>query len=154
MHLNSESLSVCISFYRMSQQKRLVFWEVKLSVILILFLEEYKLWSSSLCSFLQPPVTSFLFGRVPRLRVRFRNKLIFLRWEVVSPTPNFQTGGPSLVGCPRLLIQYICSYPPYLEGVSSIRNLRTRLYKLLDCIYPRSVLLRDQFWKHWQYSTA
>jgi hypothetical protein len=26
-----------------------------------------------------------------------------------------------------LLIEYIRSYPPYLEGVSSIRNLRTRL---------------------------
>jgi hypothetical protein len=28
-------------------------------VILIILDEEYKLWSSSLCSFLQPPVTSF-----------------------------------------------------------------------------------------------
>jgi hypothetical protein len=49
----------------------------------------------------------------------------FLRW-VVSPTPNPQAGGPPLVGCPRLLVQYIRSYPPKLEGVSSIRNLRTR----------------------------
>jgi hypothetical protein len=36
-----------------------------------------------------------------------------------------QAGGPPPVGCPRLLIQYIRSYPPYLEAVSSIRNLRT-----------------------------
>jgi hypothetical protein len=41
------------------------------------------------------------------------------------PTPNPQTGGPPPVGCPRLLIEYILSYPPYLEGVSSIHNLRT-----------------------------
>jgi hypothetical protein len=47
----------------------------------------------------------------------------FLWWGDVSPMPNPQAGGPSLVGCPRLLIQYICSYPPYLEA---IRNLRTR----------------------------
>jgi hypothetical protein len=40
--------------------------------------------------------------------------------------PNPQDGGPPLFCCPRVLIQYICSYPPYLEGVSSIRNLRTR----------------------------
>jgi hypothetical protein len=40
--------------------------------------------------------------------------------------PNPQAGGPPLVGCPRLLIQYIRSYPPYLEGDPSIRNLRTR----------------------------
>ncbi|KAJ4427260.1 hypothetical protein ANN_24878 [Periplaneta americana] len=42
------------------------------------------------------------------------------------PSPNPQAGGPPLIGCPRLLIQYIRSYPPYLEAVSSIRNLRTR----------------------------
>jgi hypothetical protein len=43
-------------------------------------------------------------------------------WWVVSPTANHPAGGPPLVGSPRLLIQYICSYPPYLEAVSSIRN--------------------------------
>ena len=37
----------------------------------------------------------------------------FLRWGVISTSPNPQTGGPSLVGCPRLLIQYIRSYLPY-----------------------------------------
>ena len=37
----------------------------------------------------------------------------FLRWEVVSASPNPQYGGPPLVGCPWLLIQYIPSYPPY-----------------------------------------
>jgi len=46
--------------------------------------------------------------------------------RVVSPPPNPQAGGPPTVGCPRLLIQYIRSYPPYLEAVSSIRNPRTR----------------------------
>jgi hypothetical protein len=63
---------------------------------------------------------------IPRPFVTFRNVFPFLRWGVVSPPPNPQAGGPPLVGCPRLIIQYIRSYPPYLEAFSSIRNLRTR----------------------------
>jgi len=35
-----------------------------------------------------------------------------LRWRIVSPSPNIQTGGPPLTGCPWLLFQYIRSYPP------------------------------------------
>jgi hypothetical protein len=41
----------------------------------------------------------------------------FLTWfftgRVVSTSPNPQAGGPTLVGCPRLLIPFIRSYPPY-----------------------------------------
>jgi hypothetical protein len=57
--------------------------------------------------------------------VTFRNKLIFTR-GIVSPTPDPQAEGSPHVGSPRLLIQYIRSYPPYLEAGFSIRNLRTR----------------------------
>jgi hypothetical protein len=49
----------------------------------------------------------------------------FLWLGVVSPSPKPQTGGPLLVGCLWLLIQYICSYLPRLEAVSSIHNLKT-----------------------------
>jgi hypothetical protein len=44
-------------------------------------------------------------------------------WWVQIPNPR--TGGSPRVGCPRLIIQYIRSYPPYLEAVSSTRYLRT-----------------------------
>ena len=37
----------------------------------------------------------------------------FLLWGLVSTSPIPQAGGPPLVGCPQLLIQYIRSYPPY-----------------------------------------
>jgi hypothetical protein len=46
--------------------------------------------------------------------------------KYVSPSPNLQAGGPHLVCSPRLCMQYIRSYSPYLEAVSSIRNPRTR----------------------------
>ena len=36
----------------------------------------------------------------------------FSRGGVVSASPNPQAVGPPLVGCPRLLIQFIRSYPP------------------------------------------
>jgi hypothetical protein len=39
--------------------------------------------------------------------------MCFLRRGVVSTSPNPQAGGPPLVGCLRLLIQFIHSYPPY-----------------------------------------
>ena len=39
--------------------------------------------------------------------------IYFLRRGVVSTSSNPQAGGPPLVGCSRLLIQFIHSYPPY-----------------------------------------
>jgi hypothetical protein len=76
--------------------------------------------------FLGLPSGLFPSGSVPRLCVVIRNKYRVLRWELLAPAPNPQAGGPPTVGCPRLLIRYIRSYPPYLEAVSSIRNPRTR----------------------------
>jgi hypothetical protein len=49
---------------------------------------------------------------------------IFLRRGITTPLPKIQDGGSPLFG-PGLLIQYIRSYPPYLE-VFSTQNLRTR----------------------------
>ena len=37
----------------------------------------------------------------------------FVKRGVVSTSPNPQAGWQPLVGCPRLLIQYIRRYPPY-----------------------------------------
>jgi hypothetical protein len=71
-----------------------------------------------------PYLRWFIQRILPRSFVTFRIKFIFLLWVV--PTPNPQAWGPPLVGSPRLLIQYIRNYLPYLEAVSSNRNLRTR----------------------------
>ena len=77
-------------------------------------------WARSI-QYISPHPTSWRSRRmrlIPRLLWIFRNINNFLRWEVVSTSPNPQAGGPSHVGCPRLLIQCIRSYPPYLEAVS------------------------------------
>jgi hypothetical protein len=42
-----------------------------------------------------------------------RNKTSFYGEELSHISPNSQAVGPPFVGCPRLLIQYIRSYPPY-----------------------------------------
>jgi hypothetical protein len=57
--------------------------------------------------------------------VTFHNMLDYLRWGVVGLSPNPEAEEPPLFDCPRLLIQYIRSCPPYLEADSSIRNLKT-----------------------------
>jgi hypothetical protein len=62
----------------------------------------------------------------PKFLVIFCNKLIFYDEEFITSRPTPKTWGPHLVCCPRLLIQYIRHYPPYLEGIFSIRNLKTR----------------------------
>lgn len=41
-----------------------------------------------------------------------------------TPAQTPQTGGPPLLGCSPLFIQYIRRYTPYVEAFSSIRYLR------------------------------
>jgi hypothetical protein len=55
----------------------------------------------------------------------FFNKIVFIVWSCQTPA-NSKDGGCPLVGCPRLLIKQIHSYPPYLKAVSCIRNPRMR----------------------------
>jgi len=46
---------------------------------------------------------------------------------VFSTLPNSQAGGSPLVGCPRLLIQHIRSYPHILGGTAVAQWLRRLL---------------------------
>jgi hypothetical protein len=59
-------------------------------IILFIHGEEYKSWSSSLCSFLHPPVTSSLFGPNILLSNLFSNTLCLcsflnVRYQVSHP---------------------------------------------------------------------
>jgi hypothetical protein len=62
-------------------------------------------WGSSL-----PPEYFVSRGSISTLVIL---NIRFLRRGVVSTSPNPQARGPPLVGCPRLLIQFIRSCPPY-----------------------------------------
>jgi hypothetical protein len=53
----------------------------------------------------------------PRHFKTFRNNRKIFTVRGCGPTPNPKAGGPPLVGCQRLLIQYIRSYPPYPEDL-------------------------------------
>jgi len=52
---------------------------------------------------------------------------VSLRRGVSGPSPNPQAGGSPLAWCPRLLIQYLRSYRPYLEAISSIPDMLINL---------------------------
>jgi hypothetical protein len=63
--------------------------------------------------------THFLFPRSLKKSVNFRGPVwhfitsSFLPW-VVSSSSNPKAVGPPLISFPRLLIPYICSYPPFI----------------------------------------
>jgi hypothetical protein len=52
----------------------------------------------------------------------FVTRYVFFGEELLAPYPTPQAGGPSRVGCPRLLIQYIRNYPLVLEAVTPSAN--------------------------------
>jgi hypothetical protein len=79
------------------------------------------------------PGCCFIFPRIrPSPCVTFRHVQVFYGVGLLALSHKPQPGEPPLVSCPRLLVQYIHSYPPYLEAVSSIRNLRTHHVVLTD----------------------
>jgi hypothetical protein len=59
-----------------------------------------------------------------------------------EPLAQSPPRGLPIISYPRLLIQHIRSYPPYLEAVSSIRNPRTRHVVVSDNLMGRGHALR------------
>jgi hypothetical protein len=91
--------------------------------------------------FLHTPVTSSLIGV-------FRNKYMFSRWEVVSPSPNRKVGGPPLDCCPWLFFLM----PPHV--LYGLRGLPSRLWpkcnRLLMLGRPWGAVTLSQ-WGGWWY---
>jgi hypothetical protein len=91
------------------------------------------------------------FQRTPqRPCVTFRNKLFLFKMRTCYTHINLQVGRPPLVGFPRMLIQNIRSYFPYVEIISSIYNLRTRHAVVtrdqLNKAYTSHIRKNDKFW--------
>ena len=89
----------------------------------------------------------------------FLNNVFFLQGGFVSTSPNPQAGGPPLVGCPRLLNQFIRSYPHYWRpflypqpenapcrgdgGPTNIELIRTPLFNVTSfAIYLSDIILK------------
>lgn len=102
-------------------------------------------WSSLPCSH-EPatgPCLCLVFQIIrpsPRPCVTFRNMLISYVEKLLashSTPPPPQDGDPPLIGCLRLLIKYISSYPPYLEAVAMPWGQRRTVYRIFvlqtDC---------------------
>ena len=75
-----------------------------------------------------------------------------LQGGVVSTSPNPQAGGPPLVGFPRLLIQFIRSYPPYRRPFlypqpedAPCRDDRDPLHGYIDILPPLYFSLFNTF---------
>jgi hypothetical protein len=79
----------------------------------------------------------------PRSCVIFHNKVGFFWSEEMLALRTTQAGGPPLVGCPRLLIQYIRSCPPYLEAVSSTYRRNTYVLQIFRKYFFQLFLVYD-----------
>jgi hypothetical protein len=76
----------------------------------------------------------------------------FSQWGTVSLPPNTQTGGLPFVHCLKLLIQYIHSFLPYMETLSSIHNLTTYHETHLTLISFRIIPILDWYWSFKTYN--
>jgi hypothetical protein len=59
------------------------------------------------------PQVGFFYLQRKHLNLWVILNMCFIQRGVVSTSSNPQARGPPLVGCPRLLIQFIHTYPPY-----------------------------------------
>jgi hypothetical protein len=75
----------------------------------------------------------------------------FLRWGVVSTSPNLQAGGSHLVGCPWLRIQYIRSYPRCWRPLLHTRSEDALCHGARDPLIMGFVSLCCKYWSSNSY---
>jgi len=104
-------------------------------------------WKSNLIlsTHLRLGLPSGLFPSVPpeeSSRMWVFHNMNILQVGVVSISPNPKAGGPPLVGCQRLLIQFIRSCPPYRQPEDApCRGDRDPLHGLTKRIILKNILV-------------
>jgi hypothetical protein len=103
-------------------------------------------WSMNFSTYKVTTSSYFADNKVssgPRHMCLFRNKVSFYGEELLASPTKHQAGGPLLVGCPRLLIQYIRKYPPYWRPFFNSQPGESE--DLKDPSVDRSIILRWVF---------
>jgi hypothetical protein len=78
----------------------------------------------------------------PSEYIALPNILLLLRRGIVTPQSNHQAGGPSFVGCPRLLIHHIRRYPPLCGGISLDPQPQGASYHRGDTVAMRNIAVQ------------
>ena len=113
--IKAQNLSSC--FHLQFCDLHRVVWTFLCIYLLTYSMEQNPSWEANSFSASQQ-ITRILWKpkvhcRTHKCSLTVSQRYTFLQWRIVSTSPNTQAGGPPLVGCPRPLIQYIRTYPPY-----------------------------------------
>jgi hypothetical protein len=124
-----------------------------LEVMTLIFGEACKLWSSSLCSLLQPAAASSLFGPNIPLSTLFSHTLSLLSsvvWEIKFHTHTKQLIPWGRVLLDKLIVTQIPNSPPFMEPETSLLCSQEPPRREADHSSPSSAKVKNA----WNYNST